>query len=1386
MTLYFDSQIHLEDPNCVIGALDWHSQQSLLAIATHSIERGGTICICNELGESIKDVHPATSSTSQALCVAWHPSRKILVTAWERGELRIWTGEIEFLTISSPHTAPILILQWSRLGGRLISIDSSGLIIGWRLDSRGQLITVYRHMLSSMPKEAVFRISRPGPDLTGLAKRAVAGDQVALDMFSAWRPRTAGNRATLHQDNMNFYVCTVQGIIYYVTENGKCTEVLNHNNQIEKLLYQETDDGLVIVGEGLQLSYYSADINGSLVELASVKLSGYGGGVVSWAGSGILACAVGSTTVRCWEPATGDSYCLATKMDDNNISQTITCLAYSSQKDVLCGGTNLGNILFWKNTSGGWEPMAGSKVRGSIKACSWGGAMLAVNAGNLALLLQEHNLCAAYSNNVSVVQLSASQLLVKSNAEQVELNTDLQVCGVCVSKEHIVVWSNKMVAVYQHISLASLNVIGSFPCEVDTAVIHEQSIIVVGTHNEVKIQIHTLQGTIKQTLDCDGQPICMTLTKCYLTVATINGIIQIWDLSRREAKPHSQPKDLVEGISDFGEVICARCNSSGNKIALTVAGSNLLPVPRIYVWDIDTNIVHKHSFTNEGDVSRFVINFYWDQEEPRLLVCEAKKPPSTSVPSFPTTTISLVKKNVVGSQEQNTTLVSFVVTSEHSLLLQDSLSVPDHFVSLLAVNTPYFVVLTKPSLQPNIIVDNILMRDFEGLENCDANTKSAVLNFSFSLSIGDIDQAFKAIRNVNSIAVWSSLARLCVKARRLDVARVCLGNMKDARGMMTLRHVQDYPEIEAQLAALAVHLGLIEEAEKLYKSCNKWDLLNKFYQNRGQWDKAISLAEEKDRIHLRHTYHCYAKYLEVKGDTELAVQMYQKADTHRAEVTRMLLDDYFALESYIQKSKDPALIKWWAQYMESSGDMDLAMKHYNEAGDHLSMVRVMCFLEDFEKAAEIANNSGDRAACYHLARQYENMGRIQEAVHFFSRATAYANAIRMCKEQNLEDQLWNLALSAGPREQLEAARHLELSSPDKAILLYHRAGMLHRALDLAFRCEQYDAVQLIAQELNSDSDIELLVKCSRFFIEKDQFEKAVELLAIAKQYREAISLCWEHSVQLTEELADNLTPAQGYEDRAHLLEQLAECALSQANYHLATKKYTQAGNKIKAMKALLKSGDTEKVIFFATVSRQREIYIMAANYLQSLDWQAKPELLKSIITFYTKGRAPNLLANFYIACAQVEIDEYGNYEKALGALNEASRCLAKDADQYSSVVESVANKTAHVKKFLDIRRMFERGDSDNGMVQCRHLLSSPNDLVRCGDIYSVMIEHTTKSGDWKVASQLALELKRAQPHDSISLYIPKELLEKLGIETPGKGQEEQENPDIEEEVVDIT
>uniref|UniRef100_A0A6P7GUI1 Intraflagellar transport protein 140 homolog n=1 Tax=Diabrotica virgifera virgifera TaxID=50390 RepID=A0A6P7GUI1_DIAVI len=273
-----------------------------------------------------------------------------------------------------------------------------------------------------------------------------------------------------------------------------------------------------------------------------------------------------------------------------------------------------------------------------------------------------------------------------------------------------------------------------------------------------------------------------------------------------------------------------------------------------------------------------------------------------------------------------------------------------------------------------------------------------------------------------------------------------------------------------------------------------------------------------------------------------------------------------------------------------------------------------------------------------MARYYETVGNFEEAINMFTKATAYCNAVRLCKENNMIDELWNLSIVVSGKEKVQIAKYFEEQGDlEKSAMLYHRGGMLHKAIDLAFRTKQYDILQEIASELNADSDPALVRKCAEYFIDNEQFDRAVDLLAIVKKYTEAINLCMKHNVQLTEDLAEKLTPSKDLVDedtRETVLETLAESLMVQGNYHLATKKFTQAGDKIKAMKALLKSGDTDKIIFFAGVSRQREIYIMAANYLQSVDWQNHPEFLKNIITFYSKGKALDLLANFYVACAQ--------------------------------------------------------------------------------------------------------------------------------------------------------
>ena len=51
------------------------------------------------------------------------------------------------------------------------------------------------------------------------------------------------------------------------------------------------------------------------------------------------------------------------------------------------------------------------------------------------------------------------------------------------------------------------------------------------------------------------------------------------------------------------------------------------------------------------------------------------------------------------------------------------------------------------------------------------------------------------------------MAKMCVKTRRLDVAKVCLGNMGHARGARALREAEKEPELDARVAMLALQLG---------------------------------------------------------------------------------------------------------------------------------------------------------------------------------------------------------------------------------------------------------------------------------------------------------------------------------------------------------------------------------------------------------------------------------------------------------------------------------------------------------------------------------------------------------------------------------------------------
>ncbi|XP_072311733.1 intraflagellar transport protein 140 homolog isoform X1 [Eucyclogobius newberryi] len=1410
MAVYFDHPIDAPESSGAPVQLTWHPVSPVLAVASSSLSTGGTVDVYMQQGDYVEKCH--IEKPYQPTMVRWHPTKPVLAVAWENGEVILLTYPSGGHTaLPSTHSISCTLLEWSGFGSRLVTGDQNGVLAVWNIDGKGRLQGNHltKHEFKRPLSSCIFKPATPGDDVAKLAKASVLGDPNALDKFG-W------NKAPLKigpQEELTFYVSTTHGTVYAVDEHGKSSELLSVEGAIKHMYYFDKRDVLAVITETMVLSQYSLGSPGGAQEFMKVKLSSKLKLInhIAWTNNGLLITTSGDQIIRLWDLERDDNYVLsleeAVGFEQDEI---VNCVAYSSGKGILAAGTSCGRIAMWKMVfaSNGnktdnkilWKLQAPTEIQGNVTQLEWSSnlSLLAANNSHTVLILSEHLMSSHFSQQVAAVQLSPTQLSVSQFNPEVHLvlQSDSHIKGVCGTKESLTIWSGKQITVYEISGTAFCNS-GSFTCDSHVVAVHGENLYTVEPN---RVQIRTPQGTVKQLLTfskTEGNPVLLSVCQSYLVVGTDTAHIRVFDLSRRDAKAHSSAKNLPEFIPNVGVLSSVKCNANGSQVSIIITLVNGRTDHKVYFYDVEMDTITHFDFSSgrpssgitpseEGERQQFEgtdlsgrcpISHFWDESEPRLFVCE-------------TVPISSEGSASVSVDEADVSVVALFCTQEHGLLLHDCYLKPAGLHSLLAMDVPYYYFVCKPgepSLQPEEasphhhqlsksptapkMVSRRPLRDFVGLENCERSTRDAMLNFSFYLTIGDMDEAFKSIKLIKSAAVWENMARMCVKTRRLDVARVCLGNMGNPRAAKALKEAVVEPEAEAQVAMLAIQLGMLEDAEKLYKSCQRYDLLNNLYQASGDWLKALELAETHDRIHLRTTYYNYAKYLESVGSKAQAITFFEKSDSHRVEVPRMLQDDTSSLEIYVNKMRDKNIYKWWAQYLESESDMDAALHYYELAQDYLSLVRLYCYMGNIQKASEIANDTGDRAASYHLARHYEGHDDIKQAVHFYTRAQAYNNAIRLCKENSLDDQLMNLALLSNPEDMMEAACYYEERGThmDRAVALYHKAGYVSKALELAFATEQFSALQLIAEGLNEGSDPALLTRCSDFFITHSQYEKAVGLLLAAKKYQEALELCVTQNLTITEELAEKMTVTElkdmSEEARKELLEKIADCCMRQGNYHLATKKYTQAGNKLKAMRALLKSGDTEKIVFFANVSRQKDLFIMAANYLQSLDWRTDPEILKTIIGFYTRGKALELLSGFYEACAQVEIDDYQNYGKALDALTEAHKCLtkAKDTSGKQEVkLLDMQHKINLIKKFVHVRRLYEE-NAEEAVRVCEALLEEPDldPAVRVGDAFGFLVDHYCEQRQYQVAYRRLEELQKLLPSQNLRYYISSTSLEAL-------------------------
>ncbi|CAE7303974.1 Ift140 [Symbiodinium natans] len=1130
------------------------------------------------------------------------------------------------------------------------------------------------------------------------------------------------------------------------------------------------------------------------------------------AGPGLLATCSHESIVRLWNLADDENYILSLQGIDerNSLSgDKVTSIDYNPRKQVLACGTRGGRMVQWRccTLSGTPKSEANWQVLPVISASdctidklTWGPgeSLVHVRTDRNSVILSEAQLNTAFQAPIMAVQTAPAEIMIYHTEKQMQigLSSPFRVKGVSVGGSTILLWNSKQIMLYDIDVTMQASVLSQFTRSYDivAAVLFCQSHDrVVAMASGSKIEFANKQGHVQKTIqfseEVEGLPTCLDVCGDFLVASTSLNFIKVWKVSQDKPKPVGAPRKF-EGLEErsLGEIRSVRINKTGTRVSMLVdqrlgangqpaeGGALRVPDGRMFVYDTESD----NFLTYNVGKSCVPVAHFWDSSDARLLCCEvvpqALAYDGQAQPPSPT---AAEKEDESKNQPQHCAMTLFVANSEQ-ILLQDSIPCVDpdnHSVTqmpvALMVPHVYFArqgeaAVTEGAEEPSSLISRTVLRDFAGLENMDEETTAALLNFSYHLACGNTDEAYKSVKGVRSTGVWESMSKMCVKTGRLDVAQKCLGQMGHARAAGALRACLEQ-ETEARLAIVAVHLDMVDDAEQLLKKCGRFDLLNQLYQACGSWEKALEIAKTKDRIHLKPTHYAYAQHCEAVEDVQGALTHYELSGTYRTESPRLLCSMGMTedLGSYVEQSDDSQLHRWYAQYLESKADLDGASREYKKAGDWLSLCRVACFNEDLESAQRICEDSQDQAACYHLARHLEAGGNFKEAIHFFQMAGRVGHALRLAQENNFDGDLMSLALSADPQSMAQAAKYYEQrGQPQKAVILYQKAGQQKRALELCFSARLFDALRKIADDLSAESDPAILAKCAEFFMQHEQHDKAVHLLSISKQYDRAVQLCTEHDVHITEDMAERMTPDKGSMDatsRSEILQDIGKLCKKQGSFQLACKKFTQAGDKLKAMKSLLNSGDTEKIIFFAGTARQPDIYVLAGNYLQSLDWHADPDIMKNIIQFYSKAKAYDKLASFYDACAQVEVDEYRDYEKAGGALREALKYMAKaagDTAESDERVISLQNRIALVDEFANVRKM-AKTEPDQMVAVCERMVTLPDidAAVRIGDIFAQLVEYYVEFNDYNSAYRTVERMR--ERGIVLTPYLDRALLERI-------------------------
>ena len=980
------------------------------------------------------------------------------------------------------------------------------------------------------------------------------------------------------------------GNIYHANESGDCQEIkVNDEYDPTRVIHSNKETAtLILITQSLNL--IQMEVKDGLFEISRIVKLGISLSFehdTLYYPHGHLICMTTEGKLLCFDLRSDENYELLQATSDvheNIINGTHESLAIASYEDYLVNCTRGGICIFWTfdNVSNHWiiaESVPVQTIEDRKVKCTFSSNSLIITSDYNVTLVDNRYSSSSNFNNTVALQTGLSTVVILNEADHgvfAFLDIGIDLIDIEMDNNHICIWNDTEVHVYKIDGCNKCELFSNIAIRVQDIAIHEDSLYLA---KESSLLVTDMFGVQRLTITLppeEGKILFLDTSCDQLAMMTSCGVIKTMDIRKREPKLLANGRlDLNHLCGSHHRVVSMKCNADGSILSiLSESASNF---QELHFYDSNTeNIVLLEHF--DGQDSK-IMSQYWDPSFSRLFVCEIRS------------------KNEATTH----TLTLFVSESLNiSVHEKTNLKISSR---LVGVNAPkkLFVNSSSSLRHPDELYTQYIM----GLE--DANTMnpeslSALVDFAYYLTIGDIDKAHICILPFHSNITWHKLAQACVFHDRLDIAEKCLMKLGNGNGVDAVRRASK----DVALAEVAIQLGMLDEAEKLYRNWNRFDLLCDLFRRQGRWKEAFNIVPAS--CLQSHTLNeQYKMKLDLTKERDDYFTKNTKSTTLKKKQLLQLILDKKPVESFLRKDNDIDLLNWYAEYMESIGEIDRAKDLYNMTGNTLGLVRLACVKGDLTTAFTLVRDRKSCVGAYHLARYLEAKGDIEGAISCFARSGKYNYAIRLSKKFGINKEIMNFAMQSESSKTIECANYLEgKGQKENAAELFIQAGEKKRALALVMQLPlenngklQADVLGII-KGLQDDVPDDLATKCVIFLIKSGNTYGAFEILqAKGKDLNAFFDLYLQYNIPLTESVIDDVSKRFKDHLTKSLSLKIASILKAQGNYVLACKKFTQGGDRSNAIKCLLLGGDIDSIISYAITSRTKEVYIIAANYLQT-------------------------------------------------------------------------------------------------------------------------------------------------------------------------------------------